>query len=123
MPANSNNKWTPMEDKRLLELEAVGKSIFSIAAEFRRSIGSVRGRIFVLKAREKFTSNPGTKQSKMPLRKRWTLNDDKRLMELRAKDVSFNEIATALGRTEAAVEQRAHALKRQAAARHLWTPN
>jgi hypothetical protein len=112
-----------MEDKRLLELAAVGKSIFSIAAEFRRSIGSVRGRISVLKARERFASNPGVTQSKMPLRKRWTLDDDKRLMELRAKDASFNEIATALGRTEAAIEQRAHTLKRQVAVRHLWTPN
>jgi hypothetical protein len=123
VPANSNNKWTPMEDKRLLELQAAGKSIFSMAAAFRRSIGSVRGRISVLRARERFASNPGATQSKMPLRKRWTLDDDKRLMELRVKGVSFNEIATALGRTEAAVEQRAHTLKRQAAAQHLWTPN
>ena len=116
-------KWTPEEDKRLLELEAAGKSSFLVAAELRRSIGSVRGRLAILKARERFASDAGTTQSKMPLRKRWTLDDDKRLMELRAKGASFNEIATALGRTEAAVEQRAHTLKRQAAAQHLWTPN
>ena len=123
MPANSNNKWTPEEDKRLVELRAAGKSSFSMAAELRRSIGSVRGRIAILKAGERFASNPGATQSTMPLRKRWTLDDDKRLMELRTEGVSFNEIATALGRTEAAVEQRAHTLKRQAAAQHLWTPN
>jgi hypothetical protein len=82
-----------------------------------------RGRLAILKAMERFGSNPGATQSEMPLRKRWTLDDDKGLMELRAKGVPFNEIATALGRTEAAVEQRAHTLKRQAAARHLWTPN
>lgn len=43
------------------------------------------------------------------------------LMELRANGASSNEIANALGRTEAAIEQRAHILKRQAAAEHLWT--
>jgi DNA-binding transcriptional MerR regulator len=56
-----------------------------------------------------------------PGRRRWTPDDDKRLMELRAKGASFNEIANALGRTEAAIEQRAQTLKRQAAAQRLWT--
>ena len=51
------------------------------------------------------------------------LDDDKRLMDLRAKGASFNEIAIALGRTEAALEQRAHNLKRQAAAHYLPTPD
>src|SRR5258708_794426 len=50
----------------------------------------------------------------------WTLDDDKRLLELRAKGASYNEIANALGRTEAAIEQRAHNLRRQGAAQHLW---
>jgi hypothetical protein len=40
-------------------------------------------------------------------------------MDLRAKGASFNEIAIALGRTEAALEQRAHNLKRQAASHYL----
>jgi len=42
-------------------------------------------------------------------------------MELRTKGASFNEIANALGRIEAAIEQRAKTLKRQAAAQRLWT--
>jgi hypothetical protein len=67
-------------------------------------------------------SNPDATQS-TPLRKRWTLDDDKRLMELGAKVASFNKIANALGRTEAAIEQRAHTLKRQAAAQRLLTPD
>jgi hypothetical protein len=121
VPANSNNKWTKEEDKRLLELQAAGKSSFSMAAELRRSVGALRGRLAILLARERFTSNPEATQSKMPLRKRWTVDDDKRLMELRAKGARFNEIANVLGRTEAAIEQRAHTLKRQAAAQRLWT--
>jgi DNA-binding NarL/FixJ family response regulator len=123
VPAKSNNKWTPEEDKRLLELQAAGKSNFSIAAELRRSIGAVLGHLSVLKARQRFGGNSDATQSPTPLRKRWTLDDDKRLMELRAKGASFNEIANALGRTQAAIEQRAHTLKRQAAAQHLWTPD
>jgi DNA-binding NarL/FixJ family response regulator len=43
-------------------------------------------------------------------------------MELMAKGASSNEIANTLGRTEAAIEQRAHTLKRQAAAEHVSTP-
>jgi hypothetical protein len=123
VPAKSNNKWTPEEDKRLLELQAARKSNFSIAAELRRSVGAVLGHLSVLKARERFVGNSDATQSPTPLRKRWTLDDDKRLMELRAKGASFNEIANALGRTQAAIEQRAHTLKRQAAAQHLWTPD
>jgi hypothetical protein len=34
-------QWTPEEDKRLLELQAAGKS--SVAAELRRSVGAVHG--------------------------------------------------------------------------------
>ena len=61
MPANSNKKWTPDEDKRLLELQAAGKSNFLIAAELRRSTGAVFGRLSVLKARENFPSNSSSK--------------------------------------------------------------
>ena len=118
MPANSNNKWTPEAEKQLRELQAAGKSSSSIAAHLRRSIESIRGRLFILKARERFAGNPDATGT-TPLRKRWTLDDDKRLTELRAKGALFNEIATALGRTEAAIEQRAHILRRQAAAQRL----
>jgi DNA-binding NarL/FixJ family response regulator len=119
VPVNSNKRWTPEEDKRLLELQAAGKSNVSIAAALRRSIGSVLGRLSVLKVREKFVRNSDATQSMPPPRKRWTLEDDKRLMELRAEGASFYEIANALERTEAAIEQRAHTLKRLAAAEHL----
>jgi hypothetical protein len=123
VPAKSNNRWTPEEDERLLDLQVAGKSSFAIAAEFRRSVGAVQGRLSVLKARKRFAGNSDATQSMPPLRKRWTVDDDKRLMELRAKGASLNEIANVLGRTEAATEQRAHTLKRQAAALHLSAPD
>jgi hypothetical protein len=106
----SNKKWTPEVDKRLLDLQAVGKSTFVIAAELRRSITSVRGRLSLLKAKGRLASSSEAILS-TPRRKRWTLDDDQRLMDLRAKGASFNEIAIAVGRTEAALEQRAHNLK------------
>jgi DNA-binding CsgD family transcriptional regulator len=115
VPAKSNKRWTPKEDKRLLELRAAGKSSFSIAAELRRSVEAVLGHLSVLKARERVGSNSDATHSMTPRRKRWTLDDDKRLMELRANGASFYEIANALGRTVAAIEQRAHTLKRRAA--------
>jgi DNA-binding CsgD family transcriptional regulator len=118
VPVNSNNKWTLEEDKRLLELQAAGKSNFLIAAALRRSIGSVHGRLTVLKAKETFASNSDATRS-MPRRKRWTLDDDKGLVELMAKGASPNEIANTLGRTGAAMKNRAHTLKHRAVARHL----
>jgi DNA-binding NarL/FixJ family response regulator len=123
VPANSNKKWTPEEDKRLLELQAAGKSNFSIAAGLRRSVQAVLGHFSILRARERLIASSDTTQSTTPLRKRWTLDEDKRLMDLRAKGAPFNEIANALGRTEAAIEQRIHVLKRHAAAQHLWRPD
>jgi DNA-binding CsgD family transcriptional regulator len=114
VPAKSNKRWTPKEDKRLLELRAAGKSSFSIAAELRRSVEAVLGHLSVLKAKDRFGGNSDATQS-TARRKRWTLDDDKRLMELRANGASFYEIANALGRTVAAIEQRAHTLKRRAA--------
>src|SRR5258705_6469914 len=77
-------------------------------------------RLSILKAIERFASNSNAIQP-TPGRRRWTPDDDKRLMELRTKGASFNEIANALGRIEAAIEQRAKTLKRQAAAQRLWT--
>jgi DNA-binding NarL/FixJ family response regulator len=114
VPANSNKKWTPDEDKRLLELQAAGKSNFLIAAELRRSSGAVSGRLSVLKARQSFPSNSSTPLSTTPPRRRWKLDDDEHLMELKAKGASRNEIAKALGRTEGAIEQRIHTLRHQA---------
>ena len=112
VPANSNKKWTLDEDKRLLELQAAGKSNFLIAAELRRSSGAVYGRLSVLKARQSFPSNSSTPLSTTPPRRRWKLDDDKHLMELKAKGASRNEIAKA--RTEGAIEQRIHTLRHQA---------
>jgi hypothetical protein len=50
---DSNKKWIPDEDKRLLELQAAGESNFLIAAELRRSSGAVYGRLSVLKTRDR----------------------------------------------------------------------
>ena len=52
MPLNSNIKWTEEDDRRLLEMKAAGKSTFAIAAAFKRSLGSIKGRLHLLKVRE-----------------------------------------------------------------------
>jgi len=84
---NSNNKWTAEDDKRLLKLLAARKSSFSIAAQLRRSIQAIRARLGILKAKERFAGSSGETRS-MPGTKRWTLDDDRRLMELKAKGTS-----------------------------------
>jgi hypothetical protein len=45
MPKNSNKKWTPEEDKRLLELAATGKLHVMSDAELGRSGGATTGRL------------------------------------------------------------------------------
>jgi hypothetical protein len=51
MPKNSNKKWTPEDDQRLLELTAAGKPHVMIGAALGRSAGSITGRLGVLKTR------------------------------------------------------------------------
>jgi hypothetical protein len=47
MPKNSNKKWSPEEDGRLLELHAAGKPQALIGVALGRSTGSIVGRLGV----------------------------------------------------------------------------
>jgi hypothetical protein len=51
MPKNSNKRWTPEEDKRLLELAATGSLHVMIGAELGRSGEAITGRLGVRKTR------------------------------------------------------------------------
>jgi DNA-binding NarL/FixJ family response regulator len=106
MARNSNDRWTPEEDKRLLKLRADGKSNILIAAALRRSLGSVQARIYLIRAAggAKVTPTDSKKTT-------WGLADEQRLAEMKAAGASVSEIATAMKRTEAAIENRIHVLK------------
>jgi hypothetical protein len=52
MPKNSSKKWTPEDDKRLLELKAAGMSGLMIAAALRRSLKSINLRVRFSKMRK-----------------------------------------------------------------------
>jgi hypothetical protein len=51
MPKNSNKKWTPEEDERLLELVATGKPHLMIGAALGRTAGAIVGRLSILNTR------------------------------------------------------------------------
>ena len=53
MPKNSNKQWTAEDDKRLLELSAVGKPHVMIGAALGRSTGSIVGRLSLLNTRSR----------------------------------------------------------------------
>ena len=110
MARNSNERWTPAEDKRLLKLRADGKSNVLIAAALHRSLSSVQGRIYLMKRAA------GREQAAPADRKRtkWSPADEQRLSEMNAAGASVSEIATAMNRTEAAIENRIHLLKHRA---------
>jgi DNA-binding NarL/FixJ family response regulator len=113
MARNSNERWTPAEDKRLLKLRADGKSNLLIAAALRRSLGSVQGRIYLLRKRAAGRAKAAPADRK---RTTWSPADEQRLSEMNAAGASVSEIATALNRTEAAIENRIHVLKHRASA-------
>jgi hypothetical protein len=50
MTTKSNTKWTTEEDRRLLELKTAGKPYPLIAAALRRSAGSIKARVRLLKS-------------------------------------------------------------------------
>jgi hypothetical protein len=105
---NSNDRWTDEDDKRLLELQRAGKSNFWIAAALRRSLKSVVGRIYVLKKRLADDANVALSDG---ARRTWCRADEQRLSEMKTAGASVAEIAAAVNRTEAAVENRLHILK------------
>jgi hypothetical protein len=51
MTKNSNRKWSPKDDERLLVLAATGKPHVFIGAVLKRSTVSVTGRLGILRAR------------------------------------------------------------------------
>jgi DNA-binding NarL/FixJ family response regulator len=115
MARNSNDRWTDEEDKRLLALRAARKSSVVIAAALRRSEASVVGRIYVLKKRAAAGSDVAGPPS-INKGSEWSPADEQRLTEMTATGKSLSEIAAALGRTEAAVENRIHVLKHRISA-------
>jgi DNA-binding NarL/FixJ family response regulator len=113
MTRNSNERWTPVEDKRLLKLRADGKSNILIAAALRRSLSSVQGRIYLIRKRAAGRAKAAPADRK---RTTWSPADEQRLSEMNAAGASVSEIATAMNRTEAAIENRFHLLKHRASA-------
>jgi DNA-binding NarL/FixJ family response regulator len=108
MARNSNERWTPEEDKRLLKLRADGTSNILIAAALRRSLSSVQGRIYVIRKRAAGRANAALADRK---RTTWSSADEQRLSEMHAAGASVSDIATAMDRTEAAIENRIYVLK------------
>jgi hypothetical protein len=49
VPKNTNNLWTPEEDKLLKSLIESSLSMHSIAAKLKRSVSAVKGRAHLLK--------------------------------------------------------------------------
>jgi hypothetical protein len=50
MVRNKYRRWTQEDDRRLLELRAAGRSAVSISAVLKRTVGSVLGRLSILRA-------------------------------------------------------------------------
>jgi len=56
LPKNTNNVWTPEEDKRLKSLIESSLPIHSVAATLQRSVSAVKGRAHRLQISIKRTS-------------------------------------------------------------------
>jgi hypothetical protein len=53
MARNRNKPWSEEDDRRLLEMQAAGRTAISIGLVLRRSAGAVEGRLSVLRARKR----------------------------------------------------------------------
>jgi hypothetical protein len=52
MPLNRNRRWTADEDRRLLELQASGRSYISMAGALKRSHASIEHRLYILERQD-----------------------------------------------------------------------
>jgi DNA-binding NarL/FixJ family response regulator len=111
MARNSNERWTPEQDRQLLKLRADGKPNILIAAALARSLSSVQGRVYVMRRRAAGRANAALADGK---RTTWSAADEQRLSKMNAAGASLSEIASAMNRTEAAIENRIHLLKQRA---------
>jgi len=59
VPIQQNKPWTKEDDRRLLDMQAAGRSIPSLAAALKRSAGAVTGRIAALRSRAKVEAKGG----------------------------------------------------------------
>ena len=66
MAKNSNAKWSPEDDRKLLELKGAGKSIPMIAAALRRSASSIMSRLGILKKRSVNSRQPERELARPP---------------------------------------------------------
>jgi hypothetical protein len=57
MVVNKNKPWTEEDDRRLIEFRAAGRSALSMAVALRRSASAVKGRLSVLRKRERDVSS------------------------------------------------------------------
>jgi hypothetical protein len=114
-------KWTRREDKLLLSLKAKGLLIALIAKQLGRTEVSVEDRIITLKKRNAAASDLRQRnrptfamlnskaifdhQRAMPKNsnKKWTLEEDGRLLELKAAGKSHGLIGVALGRSTGSI--------------------
>jgi hypothetical protein len=108
VPVNTSKRWTPEEDERLKSLMESDVSLILIAAKLKRTVEGVKTRVGKLKLRRR-----PAPQSNIATPKRWTDEEDGRLLELKRTATPVAVIAKELKRTESAVTLRLVVLKRR----------
>jgi hypothetical protein len=53
MVAKQNRLWTEEDDRRLLELREAGRSSVSISAALKRSVGSIKARLVLIRSHKR----------------------------------------------------------------------
>jgi hypothetical protein len=76
MAKNSSTRWTPEDDKRLLELYAAGTSRMSIAAALRRSVKSTPSRLYTLTKAKTAQSGPDQPKNHFPITREIEMDEE-----------------------------------------------
>ena len=61
-----NKPWTEEDDRRLIEMQAAGKSTFHMCAGLKRSAGGVKARIGILRDRVQARADASARTVKEP---------------------------------------------------------
>lgn len=128
VPPVARRSWGPIENDILLELRAAGRSWIEISQELERHTGIPRtpGSCH---SRLNLYSNSGNKfpvpnESGVRIQRRWTKEEDKILLQLRAQSLRLSAIAAQLGRNWTSCRyrlQRLHALEKGIDVKRKWT--
>jgi hypothetical protein len=104
--------WTPEEDERLRSMISAGLRPLKIAVKLHRTVEAVYRRASDLRLSFKRARSRSGLRDEQMISRRWSIDEEAKLTEMRDAGRPFPQIAKTLGRTQVACEDRWHSVKK-----------